>query len=215
MLREDFMHDIYAMIADERYLLADELELLDDVQWNTPSALPGWTICQVMAHLVWPLETSLPRVVWELFCNRFNLARMVDCAVAKEKRLGPELCSALRARANSRFHPPGLGPEAPLTDIVVHGLDIRWPIGLKRVFPVERTNIVLSTLLKPINARFFGTPRGFTFVAEDSGWTGGNGPQVCGEANTLMLALAGRKVALSALKGDGAEAFCSAFTEYS
>src|SRR3712207_6736008 len=56
------------------------------------------------------------------------------------------LTEVLRRKAGSRFTPPGAGPEAPLTDLLVHGLDIRWPLGLHRDVPAERLQKSLTYL---------------------------------------------------------------------
>jgi hypothetical protein len=44
------------------------------------------------------------------------------------------------------------------------------------------------------------------FVATDLGWSSGLGPEVRGPAEALMLAIAGRKVVLAELVGDGVAA---------
>src|SRR3712207_4622703 len=68
--------------------------------------------------------------------------------LAREQARRPfgELTEVLREKADSRFTPPGAGPEAPLTDLLVHGLDIRWPLGLPRKVPEERLRTSLTHL---------------------------------------------------------------------
>ena len=208
------MTDIFAMIADERRILADEVEKFTDAQWNTASAMPGWKVHHVVAHLVWPLEASMVGTVFLMIRNGFNFNKVADSVVAKDTRSRQELAGILRARAEHKFVPPGAGPEAPLTDAVVHGLDLRLPLGLKRDLPKDRALIVLDNVVKPGNAKFFGAPTGFTFSASDVGWTSGSGPRVEGTSTVLMHALTGRKVGLDTLTGDGASAFRGAFKEY-
>lgn len=116
-----------------------------------------------------------------------------------------EIVEVLRRRAESRFTPPGSGPEAPLTDLLVHGLDIRWPLGLPRELPEERVRASL-TFLTGRSARGF-VPRGLLdgvrFEADDLDWVNGHGPQVSGRAEALLLVLTGRSVALGSLAGEG------------
>ncbi|MBI5495980.1 MAG: maleylpyruvate isomerase family mycothiol-dependent enzyme [Deltaproteobacteria bacterium] len=209
------MSDLFAMIADERRILGDTVDSLTDAQWTAPSAMGGWQIRHVVAHLVWPLEASLAGTLARLVRAGFSFNRMADQQADGEKRPARALAAVLRTRADHRFTPPGMGPEAPLSDIIVHGLDIRRPLGLKRAFPAERTGIVLDHLMRTGNMKFFGTPLGFRFVAEDTGWASrGDGPVVSGTAEALLLSVTGRKMALPELKGDGADPFRAAFTEY-
>src|SRR4051812_8670905 len=41
-----------------------------------------------------------------------------------------DLVSDIRRFVDSRFAPPGMGPGAPLTDVLVHGQDVRVPLNL-------------------------------------------------------------------------------------
>ena len=60
------MSDVWEMIADERRALADLLDRLTEAQWAAPSAIQGWSVRDVVAHLVWPLETSYPVLLWQV-----------------------------------------------------------------------------------------------------------------------------------------------------
>jgi uncharacterized protein (TIGR03083 family) len=111
----------------------------------------------------------------------------------------------LRSKAGSRFTPPGSGPEAPLTDLVVHGLDVRRPLGLPREIPAERLRTALAfAVASPVGGA--ATKRalgGLRFEAEDLDWSSGSGPVVRGPADELLLAVTGRTTALDSLGGDG------------
>ena len=52
-----------------------------------------------------------------------------------------DLADIQRARATSRFTPPGHGPTAPLTDLQIHGQDIRRPLGLTRDLDPDRVSV--------------------------------------------------------------------------
>ena len=45
--------------------------------------------------------------------------------------------------------------------------------------------------------------KGLRFVATDIGWKHGDGPEVQGTGEALVLAVAGRRVVLGELRGDG------------
>lgn len=117
-----------------------------------------------------------------------------------------EITEVLHRKADSQFTPPGSGPEAPLTDLLVHGLDIRWPLRLPRDIPEERVHKSLTFLTAaPVDGVVpKDTLDGLRFEANDIDWAHGSGPTVRGNAEALLLAITGRRTALGHLSGDGA-----------
>jgi uncharacterized protein (TIGR03083 family) len=192
-------------VAVERQTLADQLDDLDDDQWTRPSLCTGWRIREVVSHLVMPYEMSVPRLLRLMATNRFDFDRVADVVARRDERPAPELVAALRATAGRRF-PPGGGPAAPLTHLVVHGQDIRRPLGLNRTgLPAAHANVTLDQLTSPkaSGLRPSGLLDGFRFVSTDTGWTHGAGAEVAGSAADLITTLAGRPSALDGLTGAG------------
>jgi uncharacterized protein (TIGR03083 family) len=198
--------DTLAEIADERRGLAALASELTSEQRATPSLCRGWSVHDVVAHLVVPLEVGMPKFVLAMLASRGNFDR-ANVRLTREQARRPlvELTDVLRRKADSRFTPPGSGPEAPLTDLLVHGLDIRWPLGLPRDIPEERLNKSLTFLTAaPAGAVVAkGTLDGVRFEADDVDWAHGSGPAVRGNAEALLLAITGRATALGHLSGDG------------
>jgi uncharacterized protein (TIGR03083 family) len=198
----------WSAIAEERRHLADELGGLDDARWATPSLCGTWTVHQVLGHLVVPLVTPMPALIVEMVKARGNFDRANDAMARKQARRSPgELMGVLRSRADSRFHPPGYGSEAPLTDVLVHGEDIRVPLGLTTDADPARWIPALEFLITPKAAKDFRTG-GFPtvqLVATDAPWHGGSGPELRGLAADLGLALTGRQARLDRLSGPGAD----------
>ena len=204
------MHETFAMVASERRRLADDLDGMTDTQWTTASLCAGWQVRDVVAHLVWPTETSLPKMLLKAATKGFNFDKLSDEAARADSRSQHQLAEALRANADSSFKPPGMGPDAPLTDIVVHGLDIRWPLALELDIPDTPARVVLDFLLSPKATKGFvkkGTADGLRFEASDVEWSRGSGSTVRGSTAVLMLSLAGRNAGLDELVGEGADAF--------
>lgn len=199
--------DTFEEIADERRGLADLLSDLTVEQRAVPSLCSGWTVQVVAGHLVVSLEVSLPRFALAVLRSRGSFDRANDrLARGQAERPFDEVITVLRQGADSRFTPPGAGPEVPLTDLLVHGLDIRWPLGLARHVPEERLQKSL-TFLTSASARGFvakNVLQGLRIEAADTDWFHGSGPTVLGDAEALLLALTGRTSALSHLRGDGA-----------
>src|SRR6185437_13417943 len=110
--------------------LIELLERLRPEQWNAPSLCAGWRVRDVVSHLLMPYELTAPRFMAAMVVNRFDFDRVANAWALRDHRTAGELVDALRA--HGRFRVPGAGPEAPLTHLVVHGLDITYPLGLTR-----------------------------------------------------------------------------------
>ena len=200
--------DIWRSIADEREALADVLDLLGPPEWETKSLCEGWTVRDVAAHLVMPLEHSMPVLLAKIVAARFDFDRMTDTAVRADHRDGHELAAALRAHRTSHFAPPGLGPAAPLTDIVVHGLDIRRPLAIPAAFSPETLRTCLDFVVSPRAGRGFTNrahASAYRWSVPELGWSTGSGPLVEGPPDDVLLALLRRPVAYTDVSGDGAE----------
>ncbi len=196
--------DIFAAIADERRRLADLADTFTDDQWATPSLCAGWTCRDVTAHLLVPLVVSIPAFGLAMLRARGNFDRANVAAAAKVSAKYADLPKALRDKADNRFTPPGQGPRAPLTDIVVHGLDIRRPLGIPATLDPDRTRVVLDFLIRPESSRIFGkVPTTVRWVATDLDWSAGDGPVIEGSADALLLALTGRAAGIADLDGEG------------
>ena len=122
--------DIWAVIAEERTSLIETFEGLRDGQWDTPSLCGHWTVRQVLGHLVIATDPPGGRFAREVL-KAFGSFDKANDRLALEQADRPiaELLADLRAGVEA-FTPPGLGPEAPLHDILLHSLDVRIPLGL-------------------------------------------------------------------------------------
>ncbi len=203
------MVDLFPLIAAERRATADLLETLTDEQAGTQSLCAGWQVRHVAAHLTMPLTVSLPRMFVGIVGQRGDFNRYADRFAQSTAATTPvqELAATIRAKADGRFTPPGLDAHAPLTDIVVHTLDMRVPLGLPGDGPASAAaDAILAFLMTPMATRGF-LPKdrvpGLRFESTDTGWSSGDGPEVSGPASSLMLAITGRAAGLEGLDGDG------------
>ena len=201
--------DTFAEIADERRGLADLLAALTADQRAVPSLCSEWSVLEVIGHLVVPLQVGIPRFALTMLVCGGNFDR-ANTRLARQQARRPygDLIDTLRRRADSRFTPPGAGPEAPLTDLLVHGLDICWPLGLTHPVPAERWRKVLTFLASTAPRSFVapGLVDGLSLRAENVDWSYGAGETVSGDADAVLLAMTGRRAALDHLAGDGVEA---------
>lgn len=198
--------DLLPMIAAERRRTADLIDSLTPAQLDTPSLCGSWTVREVAGHLVSPLVgspwTLLPLVVRAGFRLHVANARL---AQEVARRPAAELAAALREHAEHRFRPPVVGYFGQLTDLQVHGLDIRRPLGLPADLDPDRVRTSLDFLIGGRAVGFVDRRRvaGLRFEATDLGWASGDGPVVRGTGEAMLLTLTGRRVALPELEGDG------------
>jgi uncharacterized protein (TIGR03083 family) len=205
------MPDLFPLIAAERRATADFLEGLSDEQASVDSLCRGWQVRHVAAHLTMPFAVSTPQMVLGMVKRLGNFNRLSDdFAKATAAQPVAALAATLRSNAEHRFTPPGgMGSRAPLTDIVVHTLDMRVPLGIPEPGPAPQAlDEILGFLMTRAATRGF-LPKdrvpGLRYVSDDTGWTAGDGPLVSGPAASLVLAITGRPAGLDGLRGDGLE----------
>ncbi len=198
--------DYFPTIAAERRAIADMLDGLSPQQWETQSLCGAWTVRDVAAHLSVVLTHGVGTFLVAAVRAGGNLHRANRIVVAREAaRPIPDIVGDLRANADSRFTPPGFGAEAPLTEVLLHGEDIRIPLGIADGQPAERWRGALDLLLSPKGRRGFaakGVPA-LRYVATDAEWAHGSGDEVRGPAAALGLTISGRPARLGELGGPG------------
>ncbi|MEL7974472.1 maleylpyruvate isomerase family mycothiol-dependent enzyme [Isoptericola sp. F-RaC21] len=194
----------WSMIHTERAALAEELTVLDDAAWHAPSLCGAWSVQDVVAHLTAGASTG--RWAW----LRSIVGARFDADVHNARRLAEhrggtpaETLERFRAVVTSTVAPSG-HTAAWLGEVVVHGQDVRTPLGIRRVPPVAATTEV---------ARFFvardftvsgrAVARGLRLEGTDGPFAHGDGPLVRGSTLALVMVLAGRSALCDELSGDG------------
>jgi uncharacterized protein (TIGR03083 family) len=195
---------VWSMIHTERAAVADMIEQLTPDQWQQPSLCAGWTVGMMCGHIVLAAEQTPGNFMKGMLSNGFAFNRYMNKETSARAGTGKEeVVRRLRARTTTTNKPPAPA-AAMLGEIVVHGEDIRTPLGLSRDVPPEALNACLD-MYKKASFPVGGRKRidGLRLVATDTGWTHGSGPEVSGPALPLILAMTGRGAGLDALSGDG------------
>ncbi|CCH29590.1 maleylpyruvate isomerase family mycothiol-dependent enzyme [Actinosynnema sp. NPDC047251] len=200
--------EIWSMVHVERAALIEDLAPLDDSAWETPSLCAGWTVHDVVAHLVDTARTTRLGFVVGLVAARFDFDRQNARGVTRERgATARETLARLRVVATRTSTPPApLGSR--LVEEVVHGEDIRRPLGLTRDYPTEAVVEALRYLTST-PASFGGAKELVARVrltATDTDLSIGDGPEVAGTAPALLLGVYGRPTAPAALDGPGVAA---------
>jgi uncharacterized protein (TIGR03083 family) len=198
--------DVLAAIADERRRVADLVDSLSAAQLEVPSLCGDWTVKQVAGHLLASIGSPPVPVLPLVLRSGFNLHRTnARLAVLTAARPAAELAAGLRENAENPFKPPIVGYQGQLTDLQVHGQDMRRPLGLPHGLRLDRLGESLNFLVSRRSVGFAPRRRlaGLRFEATDLDWSWGSGPSLAGPAEALMLAMTGRTVALGELDGPG------------
>jgi uncharacterized protein (TIGR03083 family) len=198
--------DTWTMVADARTDLTNYLETLRDDQWDAQSLCGEWRVRDVVGHVV-ESTRKFPygALVTGMFKAGFNIDKMVATSAKQEGAKTPEeLLKALREGVDSHALPPLTHAEGLLGDVVVHTQDIRRAIGAPGAIPQDRLRAVLDYESK--QNRFLPNKKriaGLKLRATDIDWTVGQGPEVAGPGEALLMAMCGRKVVIDELTGDG------------
>jgi len=198
--------DTWTSINDGRLALGDYLAGLSPDEWNMPSLCADWTVKDVAAHMLVIPTMSKGKVFRTFAGSGFNLDKMnakFVKAVTTEMSTD-DIAAQTRATAGSKLVPPGLKLPGVLTELAVHSSDISEGVGRPFSLPVEDYVASLDHL-KNVQAVFGSKQRiaGLTLRTTDAPWSTGSGPEVEGPAQQLLLAVAGRRVALDRLSGEG------------
>jgi uncharacterized protein (TIGR03083 family) len=197
--------DVWPMVHAERSVLVTDLEGLDDEEWQRPSLCEGWTVHDVVAHLVDTARTTRLGFVADMVRARFDFDRLNARGVERERGASPpETLQRLRAVALRTSTPPA-PLDSRLVEEVVHGEDIRRSLGISRAYPREAVRRAL--LLQARTPASFGGAKelvsGCRLVAVDDDLAVGDGPELRGPALSLLLVASGRRIALDDLEGPG------------
>jgi uncharacterized protein (TIGR03083 family) len=188
----------------EREDLLELVERLTPEQWRTPSLCAGWTVHDVVAHVVSYDELG-PRQLVDRFARGLFLVDRTNALGLREyaKRSPEQLVELLRTHLTPTGLTAGLGGAIALTDCLIHQQDIRRPLDEPRTIPADRLRPALRTALFGPVLRGVLRVRDVRLVATDLDWAFGRGPEVHGTAEALLMAVAGRKAVADELSGPG------------
>ena len=199
--------EIWDAVRDEMLDLAERLSELGDEQWNSPSLCALWRIRDVLAHVVAGAEGALGirAIVGGLLRHGFNYNQWVAADGQVRGQQDPEVVlQALRSLAADRNALSGPRPVNSLTHVLIHGRDMCRPLGIKRDLP--EAHLVAEANFVKNDVFIFGAKKritGLALTATDMDWSHGDGPEVIGPGEAMVMVMAGRLVALDDLSGEG------------
>jgi hypothetical protein len=134
------------------------------------------------------------------------MARAIDELARRRAQLpATEIAASLYRCADRPISPPLFGPLDPLADVLVHGGDIRIPLGKPFTPDPYLTALAMDFLTGPWPLGFvpLGRRRGISLHATDIRREWGTGAEIHGPAAALMMAICGRSALLHLLDGPG------------
>lgn len=196
---------VMAQARAEREDLLGLLEGLTPDEWRVPSLCVGWTVHDVVSHVLSYDGLSTQQLAARFVRGRFLVDRVNAVGLAEHATRTPaELVELLRAHLTPTGLPAGMGGAIALTDGLIHQQDIRRPLGRPRAIPADRLLPALRTTLFGPVLRGVLRVRDVRLVATDLDWAFGRGPEVRGTAEALLLTAAGRAAVTDELTGPGA-----------
>ena len=200
------MPDLMSMIHAERRELELTLTGLRAEQWTQPTWCEAWNVQELVGHLVAAASITAPHFFAGFVKARFNFDRFVSGDLKQFAAGNPsDVLTRFRAIVTSTRKPPGPAYVA-LGEVMVHGEDIRRPLGIAGEHRPEHL-VTLADMYVKTGGPLHGKRRsaGLHLTATDTDWSFGDGPQVAGPTMSLILAIVGRTGALADLHGPGVE----------
>jgi uncharacterized protein (TIGR03083 family) len=124
--------EVWSFVHTERQALIDDLESLTPEQWAQPSLCPGWDVHDVLAHLVDTAKTTRLGFVRGLIAAKFDFDTDNARGIERERGATPAATLAEFRRVRDETKTPPAALATRLVEAIVHGEDIRRPLGLRR-----------------------------------------------------------------------------------
>ena len=198
--------DLWAMIHAERAALAEDLATLDDAGWAHPTLCGEWTVREVVAHLTAAASTGRLRWITSILGARFNPAEHNRRRLQEHLGGSPaETLERFRAAVDNTTAASGDTP-AWLGEVVVHGQDLRRPLGISTEPDTSAvTQVATFFAARDFTVNSKTAAKGLRLVATDSPFSNGDGPVAEGSTLALVMAMAGRSAYCDDLSGPGAD----------
>jgi uncharacterized protein (TIGR03083 family) len=204
-------NDVWPLVHAERAAIVDDLARLDTAQWEQPSLCAGWTVHDVVAHMVDVACSTRLGFAADMLRAGFDFDRQNTRGIERARGATPQETLQRLREAATRTSTPIAPLNTRLVEEVVHGEDIRRPLGIRHSYSQEA--VVRSLRQQVETSTAFGGAKqlvaGVRLVATDADLTIGDGLEVTGPALALLLTVSGRRVAFDELDGPGVAALTS------
>lgn len=200
--------DTWEMVDNERTALADLADSMTPAQWDTQSLCGAWKVRDVVAHLNEGATLTTGKAIGMLVKYGFRMNTMLQReAIKGGSKPTADLAKGARAAIGARKKPPGTKDADLVMETIIHEQDIRRAIGVARAYPADEMRASLDRISAMGNSLLPGKKRGadLHLKATDLEWECGDGAEVSGPSEAILMAMAGRSAALADLSGPGVD----------
>lgn len=189
-------------------MITDLLQNLTAEQWEQQSGRPGWLIRDAVGGLAWQLSNGRLALARDAAATvvRGGVTRRRFDRLQKMRRSNQtdgELVATFLRIADARLPHRSERGIRRLTDVVVCGYDIAYPLGTTLPFPPLATGAIAVARSLTAPTRVTAVLGNRTFRAVDAGWSVGRGPEVVATAEDIIRFLFGRAGPRSSRPIDG------------
>lgn len=216
------MSDEYRdLMWQEVEAIGEFLHEIDDDEFDKPSLCEGWNVRDVIGHMAYGHTTTIGPVLKGTVKYKMNIDKgSFELSKGWAAQRSPDEIRTFWDDVMVGQHPrKGIAlfikDRDGFVDHLIHHQDMRRPLGRLREIPSDRLRMALESLSK-VQGPMFGTKKptaGLRLVATDVDWSAGQGPTVEGPGEAIIMASAGRKVALDDLSGDGVATLAQRITK--
>jgi len=201
---------VWEHITQARSEIHTYISSLEAAQWNHETLCSGWRVRDVVSHLILLYQYSAGDWASGLIRSKLSINKfMSDTAVQMGNKDRADLLERFRKVIDIQKVPTIVPPLNALVDALIHEQDMRIALGHPRNMPLESLQLIFEhwrpgryNLGERITAIHKRTS-GLQFVADDIGMRYGEGLEVVGRAQDILLIIAGRKAVLGNLSGEG------------
>lgn len=197
------------LIRDERADFRDMVRGLAPDEWDRPTLCDAWSVRDVVGHVLANDEIGMFAYMRGLVAAGLSPRRYAERVRASWAQRPHEeivaFAADLTAPQRMARSMQNWAPLVLLTETFVHQQDVRRAIGWGREVDEERMVALLHAMVATgagVQAR--RKAAGLRVRATDADFAQGDGPEVAGPSEVLVMTLAGRIVAPGELHGDGA-----------
>ena len=195
---------LWAAAHAERAALAQDLGDLDERHWAGPSLCGAWTVEEVVAHLTAAASIGPLRWVASVVGAGFDFDVHNARRLAEHRGATPQDTLERFRRVVTSTTAASGHTAAWLGEVVVHGQDVRRPLGMLRTPAVAAvTEVARFYARRDFTVAGRTAVEGLRLEATDGPFATGSGPLVSGTTLALTMAMAGRRAYCDDLTGPG------------
>jgi uncharacterized protein (TIGR03083 family) len=197
-----------ARLDDQTARLSALGHRLDADQWLAPSLCSAWRVCDVFGHVALGSTWPLAKVVGLALRYRGDIDKASGIEAVRFADANDQ-ATVLATYDRGRSIRIGLTRVMPaktlFADQVIHELDVRRPLGIDDPFPADvladAIGVATGINTSAIPAKKRGKAIRLVATDLDRSWGPADGEVLEGPGEDLLLALAGRSMALDQLDG--------------